>query len=771
MIRCVIAGSAALGSKLAIPMRTFHFVALALSTTLAGPALAQYRASAPAVQPMTTADQLAAVMRRVAAAPTDVFALVSAGELSMKLDDMSAAAAFFARAEKIDPRNGRVKAGMAAILVRAERPGEALRYFQMAENYGHSAMRFASDRGLAYDLLGEQERAQRDYRLALRTGSDDETVRRYALSLGISGKQALALEQIEPLTRRQDRAAWRVRAFVLAMNGDVAGASTIATTMMPRGMAGGLQPFFERLPSLPATDRAFAVHFGEVRPTAARLADARMKPALAALGPDPYAPVQVAARPAGPVVMTAATSDRRRGRSRREPQVAASVARRVAPPVARPVPPPVVASVDRRAVQPVAPAVLASAGRRVPVTTAPTAAPATLRRERVEVAAVAPAAIDAPAAAALQSLAQLDRVGPATASPTYAALDPSQPIVPAPVPAASGAVPRPVVGAALSQAVVPRPADPVQVAATPVATVPLQQPYSLPAAVASAPAQPATALASTVGSAEAVPVASAPGFTSLAPAPVETASITPLPAPVTAVRSEDSILARIVASITIPGEELGVVEPERRVPAVAAVDPATARTLAAGEAKLASQTADRLAAARTIAAAARKPAGDARPGARTGRAAEDTKLASRKERAGRTELAANADADAPAKTRTAAERRAADRKKAADDKAALARAEKAKTKGEPERIWVQVAGGASEGDLPKAWSAAQKKAAALKGRAAYTTPLRATNRVVTGPFKTDAEARAFVNQLAKQGVSAFQFTSTTGQKMTKLSAK
>jgi hypothetical protein len=121
--------------------------------------------------------------------------------------------------------------------------------------------------------------------------------------------------------------------------------------------------------------------------------------------------------------------------------------------------------------------------------------------------------------------------------------------------------------------------------------------------------------------------------------------------------------------------------------------------------------------------------------------------------------------------RTAAERRAADRKKAADDKAALARAEKAKTKGEPERIWVQVAGGASEGDLPKAWSAAQKKAAALKGRAAYTTPLRATNRVVTGPFKTDAEARAFVNQLAKQGVSAFQFTSTTGQKMTKLSAK
>ena len=130
---------------------------------------------------------------------------------------------------------------------------------------------------------------------------------------------------------------------------------------------------------------------------------------------------------------------------------------------------------------------------------------------------------------------------------------------------------------------------------------------------------------------------------------------------------------------------------------------------------------------------------------------------------------------APDPKKLAAERKAAAAKKLADAKKAeeaKKAAEEAKAaKAEPSRIWVQVAGGANKDDLPKAWAAAQKKADALKGKTAYTTPLRFTNRVVTGPFKTDAEAREFINTLAKQGVSAFAFTSEKGQKMTRLPAK
>lgn len=106
-------------------------------------------------------------------------------------------------------------------------------------------------------------------------------------------------------------------------------------------------------------------------------------------------------------------------------------------------------------------------------------------------------------------------------------------------------------------------------------------------------------------------------------------------------------------------------------------------------------------------------------------------------------------------------------------KAATAKAKAdAETKGEPARVWVQVAGGANEGDLKKAWAALQSKAPDLfRGRQGWTTPLRATNRVLTGPFKSDDEAQAFVNRMAKAGLSGFVFTSTKGQKVERLGAK
>lgn len=91
---------------------------------------------------------------------------------------------------------------------------------------------------------------------------------------------------------------------------------------------------------------------------------------------------------------------------------------------------------------------------------------------------------------------------------------------------------------------------------------------------------------------------------------------------------------------------------------------------------------------------------------------------------------------------------------------------------EPSRHWVQVAGGANVNDLPKAWSAIAAKAPAmLKSRTAWTTPLRATNRLLTGPFESAGAAQAFVNKLAGEDVSAFVFTSEAGQKIAKLPAK
>src|SRR5690606_36886150 len=129
--------------------------------------------------------------------------------------DPDAALGFFRRAEAISPSDGRIKAGMAAIMVRQGQPVEALRLFQQAEQAGESAQAYAADRALAYDLVGDNARAQQDYRLALANGPDAVVTRRLALSQAISGDQAASEATLLPLLQRSYLAAYRTRAFAL----------------------------------------------------------------------------------------------------------------------------------------------------------------------------------------------------------------------------------------------------------------------------------------------------------------------------------------------------------------------------------------------------------------------------------------------------------------------------------------------------------------------------------------------------------------------------
>ncbi|MHA6720885.1 tetratricopeptide repeat protein [Sphingomonas sp. RS6] len=513
------------------------------------------------------ADALAIQMRVLAENPRDVDALLAAGQLSTRLGDYAGALAFFQRAEAVDATNPRILNGRASVLVRTERPGEALRLFQQAEARGVDPREYAADRAFAYDLLGQPLLAQRDYRLALSQRRNDEVVRRYALSLGISGDMAGALRELDPLVRAQDRPAWRARAFILAMNGDTAGAEKIAATMMPGNLGKEMLPFFRRLERMPPADRAFAVHFGELSPSKARLADARQAPTLPPYTPE-IRPAQAAVVPPAPA--TGAT----RGSGRR--------------------------------------------GRTI--ATAPAAA------------AVAPAARPAVAAS--------PRPEPNTLVPPRKAAE---------APAAG------------------RPIETAQ--------APAPRPTPAPAAVAT---RPAPALASP---------------------PLQRPARTP---------AEASALASIMSGITIPGEEL---ELTRRPPQASVAQQAAPATKATGP---------------VVAA-------------------------------GRAEPVAKAP---PPKAEPVAAKPAP--RKPAPKKPDLAKAD-------PARVWVQVAGGANETMLPRAWKAVVAKApAAFKGKSGWWTPLRATNRLLTGPFKTADEAQTFVNMLAKQGVSAFVFTSEPGQKVTRL---
>ncbi|RYE03141.1 MAG: hypothetical protein EOP61_05825, partial [Sphingomonadales bacterium] len=211
----------------------------------------------------------------------------------------------------------------------------------------------------------------------------------------------------------------------------------------------------------------------------------------------------------------------------------------------------------------------------------------------------------------------------------------------------------------------------------------------------------------------------------------ETMRAQPAPAPTRRIGREDAALASIINGITIPAEELEAVTraPER--------EPEPVRTAAPEPVR--------------VAEAAPKPVAP-KPKPEVAKPKPEPKA--------KVDAKAPAKADPKAKTPDAKAGKKPDPKKPDPAKA------------EPSRVWVQVAGGANPSTLSKAWAAVVAKApAAMKGKSAWSTPLRATNRVLAGPFKTNAEAQAFVNTLGKAGVSAFVFTSEAGQKVTRLAIK
>jgi len=251
---------------------------------------------------------LARYVRTLASDPRDFQSLIGAGKAALELGDAQAAAGFFARADDANPRSPLPQAGMGAVSVANGDPQAALPYFQRAQQLGLPVASFACDRGLAYDLLGQQAKAQDDYRVALSGRDGDEARRRLALSLAISGDRNAALQMLAPLSARGDSGVPRIRAFIFALTGDSNSAMTAINAAMP-GSWSRVKPFVQRLPSLSAAQRAAAVNLGifpdggesayasAAAPSADRLSDLE---ALLRASPPPQAvraPVISTARP------------------------------------------------------------------------------------------------------------------------------------------------------------------------------------------------------------------------------------------------------------------------------------------------------------------------------------------------------------------------------------------------------------------------------------------------------------------------------------------
>lgn len=253
--------------------------------------------------PPAEVTKLNSALRKLARNSQDVNALIDAGNASLGVNDIDAAIGFFGRADDLSPNNPRVKLGLAAAFVRTQRPIDALALFNEAERAGVAAGELATDRGLAYDLVGDNASAQRFYLQALGDNANKETRRRFALSHAIAGNRGEFEAVLLPLLEAQDFASYRTRAFGLAILGEEEEAVTITEAVMPRDMAARIAPYLRYMPRLTKAQQAAAANLG-IFPRAAQIgrdtpqiasyvgiaqagrnADARLAPQGEPLGP------------------------------------------------------------------------------------------------------------------------------------------------------------------------------------------------------------------------------------------------------------------------------------------------------------------------------------------------------------------------------------------------------------------------------------------------------------------------------------------------------
>lgn len=602
-------------------------------------------------------------LSRLATRPQDVDALLEASNAALQLGDIEAAIGFLTRADAVSPGNPKVKGMIGSALVRNENPYDAIGYFDQAEAAGADVAKLASDRGLAYDLVGDQVTAQSFYRIALGRTPSDELTRRYALSLAVGGDKRTADQVLSPLIQRQDPAAWRTRTFILAISGNDQEAISIANSMMPKHLADGIAPYLRYMPRLTPAQQIAAATFGKF-------------PRAADIGrDDPQAARYVKSAPRNVGTKIA---------------LAPSDAGKSAP-----------------AAKPATPAAAIPANKPAPAKVAAPTVPARAAPPPVD-PAISPAETRAVSTSAnQQAVASGSGEGSfsATMAPAAATVTPAPAPAPAPM-TQPVSVPQPTLAAGAALGDASSPSAPV-LAERAVESTQVAGPVAPPADA------PAFDFSSAFGDfrppAEEKQEVAAVDISRLP-------SVAPAPRPVAAKPVEKA-----------------TPKPAVKVPEEKTVKPATGTAVPAKSAR----------ASATAAVETTAKGGKAKPDAKATKAdpkAEDAK---------------GAKVDPKA-----AKAGAKNAKTAAAEKAA----EKSKKSRNPSRIWVQLSTGGNKEDLPKDWRRISTKAGpVLRGKKAYIAEWRNNFRLLTGPFPTDAAAQAFVNQLRREGVSAFSWSSEDGQ--------
>ncbi len=721
--------------------------ALASSSPVAEDDAAPATVSHPVVEPTapSAGKALNAALGQLAKDPRNIDALIAAGDAGIALGDNEAALGFYTRADQLVPASnpavsGKIKAAIAGARLLLDDPVEALRWYAQAESAGADPVGFAPDRGLAFDLVGDNVAAVTQYRKVLDHPVDpalrDEVTRRLALSLAIAGDRSSAERALLPLLKRQDRAAWRTHTFVLAIAGRSDEAVNVAHATMPPDLADAIAPYLRFMVRLTPAQQATVASLGKF-PRAAEIGrDGPQIMAYAAAHPRAAIAQPPVAAPVLAQASGSAAGEAKPARRRHNGNPAAVMTTAAAvpePEIVLPPPPP--------------PPVAMLAAAPPPVVAAPTSPSPAPARTSFDLAQVTGSAVATAPTAALPPVA--------TATPAIS--------TPAPV------VPKPTVLSRLDLPPVPR--------RTP---APAQ---AGPAAIA---ATPAVAAVTTPDHGSAQSIAPIPDKIPTKPAAAKTANAKPA---VDKPAVDKAVKDKAVKEKTVPDQaegdkpQKGKATRTRDAKAKHDETPAEPTDAKSAKSKAAHGKAAKDEAAETVLPPC-KPATPAK--GRKGKAAKaaPAPAAKGKSRSGKKGKADNTSETCAPQTHgdrpngpgdvsrdsDNADTGKAKGKAKGHDKTADAEksTDKASAKGGrharyASRIWVEVLTGGDRDKMPGEWRNLVRKAHVLKKRKPYLTPWRSNFRLLTGPFDSDAEAQDFIVELRKDGVSGFEWTSPAGQ--------
>ena len=702
-------------------------------------AAAQSTTSRPVVQAIPSAEsaELSDALREVSQRPNDIPVLIKAGDAALESGDLAAAERFFRRIQEIEPGDARAKLGLAAIAVRKEDPFTALRLFDEAQAAGVDSLRYSGDHGLAYDLVGDTVRAQRFYQLSMAVKPRPEMIRRMALSQAISGDIRGAEATLLPLLRNEDLAAFRTRAFALAIAGKQGEAMSIAETLMPEASAKRLEPYLNSLPKLTRAQQAAAGNFGHF-PLATQVGIDDPRVATYAAGNVP--PIRLAQEASDRLVPQGQPLG---GAGNSESQLARPVLAQAEAVSAQAEAPQQTRTVRRSAqrdLSDVSDPLARTRGRRTQVVSASELRePEERAAENTELAAPASNAVATQVASAppvaVPTRGELPPIGAPVPAPASA---PAPAPAPAPVPAlAPGAA---TASAANATASVPAVDDVTRLSnsmtdfAAPPTEIDVDGDSQLPPMVP-LQADAGRSLASTDDAmaetaAATVPDVPAPSIDVLGSGerPAASAALAEQSAPTPVARAAPVVVSRIESS---PAPSPAVPRAIERV----AMQPSTVAQEVVQAIPQATQAVEAAASAPTAPASvadafADFDLGEPAPAPRPVDAVDITKI------------------DIPIE-------KVAEEKEAAPAKPA-----------NPSRIWVQVATGQDRSALRFDFRRISRQAPELfEGKEGFTAQWNETNRLVTGPFASARAARDFVNELKEKGIESFTFTSEDGQEI------